>query len=259
MDRRHVLLAHARLQLTTLLGEARENHDYPQRSFLSTTEGVWPRPGATCTPRSRLGLKKCNPAPLRTSTKPNAMGMGGRPACAHAPSGRVGRNSTAFRSAYCSNPICAPSRASILTGLYTHHHGTGRTISPGPRGSNCRAITSAAPVTYPRLSANRTSPMDRRTGSTTAWTSTTGSSNLGPKTQLYADELPKSQRWLWLPSGCRRSGNRAGPWKDTEKPPHVTPSTQGGRSDARSDHFDSWVARESIRFLSSHAASNRSS
>ena len=26
-----------------------------------------------------------------------------------------------FTDAYCTNPVCAPSRASIMTGLYSHH------------------------------------------------------------------------------------------------------------------------------------------
>src|SRR5215470_775340 len=27
-----------------------------------------------------------------------------------------------FSDAYCTNPVCVPSRTSILTGLYTHNH-----------------------------------------------------------------------------------------------------------------------------------------
>ncbi len=34
---------------------------------------------------------------------------------------KLARESARFTDAYCTNPVCAPSRASILTGLYTHH------------------------------------------------------------------------------------------------------------------------------------------
>jgi choline-sulfatase len=33
----------------------------------------------------------------------------------------LARESVRFTSAYCSNPVCGPSRASLLTGLYSHH------------------------------------------------------------------------------------------------------------------------------------------
>ncbi|WP_168120817.1 sulfatase-like hydrolase/transferase [Paenibacillus sp. HB172176] len=36
---------------------------------------------------------------------------------------RLAREGTAFRRAYCPNPTCTPSRASILTGMYPSQHG----------------------------------------------------------------------------------------------------------------------------------------
>jgi N-acetylglucosamine-6-sulfatase len=36
---------------------------------------------------------------------------------------RVAHEGMRFRNAFCTTPLCSPVRASLLTGLYTHHHG----------------------------------------------------------------------------------------------------------------------------------------
>src|SRR3954453_18234515 len=44
----------------------------------------------------------------------------------------LARRAVRFDSAYCSNPVCTPSRASLLTGLYTHHHQSLNNSTPLP-------------------------------------------------------------------------------------------------------------------------------
>ncbi len=36
---------------------------------------------------------------------------------------RIAHEGARFRNAFATTPLCSPSRASILTGLHTHHHG----------------------------------------------------------------------------------------------------------------------------------------
>lgn len=36
---------------------------------------------------------------------------------------RIAHEGVRFRNAFCTTPLCSPVRASLLTGLYTHHHG----------------------------------------------------------------------------------------------------------------------------------------
>lgn len=45
---------------------------------------------------------------------------------------RFAENSFVFESAYCTQPVCTPSRASILTGMYPHSHGCVANNTPLP-------------------------------------------------------------------------------------------------------------------------------
>ena len=46
---------------------------------------------------------------------------------------RLAASGTVFARAYCQNPVCAPSRMSILTGRYSHSHGTMSNYHQTPR------------------------------------------------------------------------------------------------------------------------------
>ncbi len=53
--------------------------------------------------------------------------------CARTPNlDALARSGVRFGSAYCSNPVCTPSRASLLTGLYTHNHQAWNNTTPWP-------------------------------------------------------------------------------------------------------------------------------
>lgn len=56
---------------------------------------------------------------------------------------RLAREGTRFLNSFAPTPLCSPSRASILTGLYTRHHGI---VDNTNRSSQSHAL-----ATFPRL------------------------------------------------------------------------------------------------------------
>lgn len=56
---------------------------------------------------------------------------------------RIAYEGARFRNAFCTTPLCSPVRASLLTGLYTHHHGI--------LDNTDRSKQSHQLMTFPRL------------------------------------------------------------------------------------------------------------
>jgi arylsulfatase A-like enzyme len=76
----------------------------------------------------------------------DAIGDFGNPAHAHTPNiDALAAHGSRFTNAYAQNPICAPSRASLMTGCYPHPFGR-RTQNHllKPRGPNLLCILKAA-------------------------------------------------------------------------------------------------------------------
>jgi choline-sulfatase len=62
----------------------------------------------------------------------NALGVAGN-AVAHTPNlDALARSGVRFDDAYCTFPVCVASRASLLSGLYTHHHQAYNNACPWP-------------------------------------------------------------------------------------------------------------------------------
>lgn len=59
---------------------------------------------------------------------------------------RLGEESFIFRRAYCTQPVCTPSRASILTGQWPHRHGCVTNNIPLPETT--RTLAELLPETY---------------------------------------------------------------------------------------------------------------
>lgn len=50
-------------------------------------------------------------------------GLGGHPQAQTPNITRLSKSGVSFTQAHCNSPICAPSRASLFTGVYPHHSG----------------------------------------------------------------------------------------------------------------------------------------
>lgn len=167
--------------------------------------------------------------------------------------------SVRFTNAYCTNPVCAPSRASILTGLYTHHletRGNAKPFSPKHKtiaDDFARAGYFTALIGKMHMVDAQTHGFNYKLEFNDWW------QFLGPKTKMYADELgvPNSGAGLpQIPDLWREEGDA---WKEHRTLDGRLGSVAVGRPSLmkEEDHFESFVARESIRFLETYATENQ--
>jgi choline-sulfatase len=163
----------------------------------------------------------------------------------------LGRDSVRFTNAYCSNPVCTPSRASLLTGLYTHNHQTWNNATPWPIEHKtiahhfARAGYVTGLVGKMHFVDAQTHGFDYRLDFNDWY------QYLGPKTKLYSEELSRANSGSGMPQIDDLWRDAGDPWKGArdldqrEGPVHV------GRVSKipEADHFESFVARETVRFL----------
>jgi choline-sulfatase len=160
---------------------------------------------------------------------------------------------TSFHSMYCSNPVCGPSRASFLTGLYTHHHRVVHNDVPWRADLQTvahyfsRAGYLSAIIGKAHFADGQTHGFDYKLDFN-EWFQ-----YLGPKTQLYADELPTTNGGCGFPE-VFSEWEKGDPWAPTRKEASAIYSRTGRPSPMpEEDHQESWVARESVRFIKNYA------
>lgn len=164
---------------------------------------------------------------------------------------RLASTSVRFTEAYCTNPVCTPSRASILTGLYSHHLEAQDNTSPYKPEHKTMAhhFNSAG---YLTALVGKMHFVDAQShGFEYRVDFNDWYQFLGPKTQIYADELGRPNSGSGLPQVDDFWRDEGDPWKGHRTLDHREGAVAVGRPSRleESDHFDEFIARESIRFL----------
>jgi choline-sulfatase len=171
---------------------------------------------------------------------------------------KLARQSVRFTNAYCTNPLCAPSRASILTGRYTHNlESRGNSRPYSPRHKTLAHHFSRAG--YLSALIGKMHFVDAQThGFDYELEFNDWFQYLGPKAKLFADELGHPGSGAGLPQISSLWKGEGDPWKDIRQPDGRQGPVAVGRPSMMDevDHFDNFVARESIRFLENYAQEN---
>jgi choline-sulfatase len=160
-------------------------------------------------------------------------------------------SSVRFTGAYCSNPVCTPSRASLLTGLYTHNHQTWANTTPWPIEHKTIAHYFGR-AGYVTGLIGKMHFVDAQThGFDYHLDFNDWYQFLGPKTKQYAEELSRANSGSGLPQIDSLWADEGDPWKGArELDDREGPVAVGAVSKMpEAQHFESFVARESVRFL----------
>ena len=130
---------------------------------------------------------------------PRAMSSMGDP-CVHTPNlDRLAAESTQFSTAYCGNPVCGPSRASMMTGQYTHRHQVFK--NDVPWRTDLRTMGNYfSSAGYLAGTIGKAHFADGQThGYGFKLDFNEWYQYLGPKTHLYAEEMPSTNGGSGLP------------------------------------------------------------
>ena len=186
--------------------------------------------------------------------KPGALGVAGDKVARTPNLDAFARTATQFDNCYCANPVCTPSRASMLTGLYTHNHRAFNNGTPWPFEHRTLAHMFSG-AGYMSGLIGKMHFVDAQThGFDYHIDFDEWYQFLGPKTKLYADELGHPNSGSGLPQIDDFWRDFGDPWKGVREKDDRQGAVSLGRVSKipEEDMFDSFVARESIRFLRQH-------
>jgi choline-sulfatase len=185
---------------------------------------------------------------------PGALGIQGDSVAKTPHLDELARSGVRFNHAYCTDPVCVPSRASLLTGLYAHHHKAYNNATPWPfdKKTMAHAFGQAGYMTgligKMHFVDAQTHGFDYRLDFNDWY------QYLGPKTRLRAEEIVDPNSGSGLPQIDDLWIDYGDPWTGTIERDNREGYVSTGRISAlaEQDHFESFVARESIRFLKNH-------
>ncbi len=178
---------------------------------------------------------------------------------------RLAGESVRFTNAYCTNPVCAPSRASMLTGLYTHNllqrSVLQKSGDSSPYSFKHKTVADRFHnVGYMTALVGKMHFADAQThGFDYKLQFNDWYQSLGPKTHLYADEVGHPDTGAGLPQVIGLSREEGDPWKGHYQRDNRQGAVAVGRPSTmeEEDHFESFVARESIRFLENYTQNDQ--
>jgi arylsulfatase A-like enzyme len=122
--------------------------------------------------------------------------------------------SVRFTNAYCANPVCTPSRASLMTGLYSHNH----EAQDNAHSYSSRHKTMAhhfGAAGYTTALVGKMHWVDAQTHGFDYRLEFNGwFQSLGPKTAIYADELGRPNSGSGQPEIDDLWSDNGDPWKE---------------------------------------------
>lgn len=166
---------------------------------------------------------------------------------------RLATQGLCFDRHFCSYPVCVPARCTMLTGLYPHHHGAVGNNTPLPLRTRTVAhhFSHAGYVT---AWLGKMHPIDGQTHGFDYYMDFGAYYDyLGPKIRTFtygmgADDSGCGSPWLTV---FRQPGEGRSPWVRSDLP-RLSDTLEVRGLLPEQDHFESFVARETVRFLETY-------
>jgi len=208
---------------------------------------------AQMSPRSK-GKPKNVLLMMADQHRPEALGVRGDKVAKTPNLDSLAESGICFDHAFCTDPVCVPSRASLMTSLYDHNHKTYNNNFPWPFEHKTIAHHFGQ-AGYMTSLVGKMHFVDAQThGFDYKLDFNDWYQYLGPKTKIRAEEIIYPNSGAGLPQIDDLWRDYGDPWTGNIEVDDREGYTLVGRVSglAEKNHFESFVARESIRFLKNH-------